>query len=75
MSTSPTTSSVPSLSDLYDRAKRLCLDLRAYHLEDLDDSVKIETLDKAEQVAIELRGAIRSRVNRVGLEAGEGESA
>lgn len=70
---SQTTSTPPSLSDLIARAKSLCLDLRAYHLDDLDDSVSVETIDLAEKVVINLRDAARSRVNRVGIENGEGE--
>lgn len=72
MSTSPLTSAAPSLADLYERMKRLSLDLRAYHLEALDDSVPLSAIERVEAATIDIRSAVRSRVNRAALEAGEG---
>lgn len=71
MSISPPTSTAPSLADLYERMKRLSLDLRAYHLEDMDDSVPLSAIEHVEAATVDLRASVRSRVSRAALAAGE----
>lgn len=63
----------PDIRDLHADAKALYLAICAYHVEQQDDSPLLgEIRNGAEQVALKLGEAIRSRVNQAALKGDEG---